>query len=183
MKKCKCGELVEDHVRFHWVTNQVGHYVGGGEEAPGKPDTSLPAHLARASVLWGDPPFRAPAPTTIPDRKLWKVQKEDDLRKNVCAYFEAAGFGVRDLEQGYRPETRGTRVAPGIADVYFTHHELRIRGWCELKRWDNEPRPDQLSFAKAELGAGGIYLLVYSVEQVSTWHRAVMARKGPHTWK
>lgn len=180
MKRCKCGELVDDHVRFHFAkpheenegTEAAGHYVTdpirdstNGDRPGFSVDESWPKHMVRASVFFGHPPYKAPPPGPVP-AKPWGLEAE--LRRGCVAFLQRVGFAVYDLEQGYRDDG-SSRVGEGIGDVYF--HGLGIRGWVECKRWDNKPSEAQRAFGLEELEAGGIYLLVYEVAQLVTWNQ------------
>lgn len=181
MKRCVCGELVEDWIRFHRPDprSDDGHYVeekGGGVSEvpagasrvppppePAKRRTKGGTRRARCAHLWGDDAHRAPEPG--PElSKPWP--KEAELRAAGNNVLELAGFAVYDLEQGFRKDG-STRVTTGIGDVFFVGHG--IRGWIEYKRWDNEPTPEQHVFADLVLRNGGTYLLVYEVAQLGTW--------------
>ena len=89
------------------------------------------------------------------------------------------GYRAYNLEQGHRPGAGHTRVGKGIPDVYF--HGLGVRGWVEFKRWDNDQTPEQEEFERHELEAGGIYLLVYELEQLVRWHEERPSRPGTAT--
>lgn len=184
MKICWCGVLVEDHVRFHWTSNEVGHYVDadrqletGGDLPPAEVSPKLPACVRRASRMWGHPPWQAPAVTRErAPAKPWG--SEDDLRADVLGAMAVRGFHVYDLEQGYREGRGGSRQTPGIGDAYFVHVSHSLEGWIETKLWDNEPSEAQYQFGTRVLEAGGIYLLVYEIAQVERWLDAVDPRTG-----
>ena len=184
MKECEvCGELLESHVRYHWLPDGDGHYVTRGSYAKAKSEEielaavspKLPACVRRASRWWGSPPQRAPAVSLErAPAKPWG--KEDDLRRAVIELLELRGFFVYDLEQGFRAD-ESSRQTPGIGDAYFVHigqPRLELQGWIETKRWDNEPSEDQYTFGSRVLEAGGIYLLVYELAQIERWLEGVL---------
>jgi hypothetical protein len=117
----------------------------------------------RLGHLWGEPPHRAPAPGPPPP-KPWGL--EEELRGAGNDLLKLVGFAVYDLEQGYRKDG-SSRQTLGIGDCFIAGHGLTA--WIEYKRWDNEPSPEQLAFADVVLSEGGIYLLVYELEQLVTW--------------
>lgn len=197
MKRCRCGELVESYARFHYArpheenvgTEAAGHYVHGPSlqeehtdtfdgsvwtrELPPRRDRK-PYNLRLLADLWGGAPQLAPSPGAAPpDPKLW--DPESTVRRLSIDFMESFGYSVADLEQGYRGDG-STRVQTGIGDAYFHGHDLR--GWIEFKRWDNRPSADQIAFARRELDAGGIYLLIYEPGQLLAWHQAVRTHQG-----
>jgi hypothetical protein len=176
MKYCICGEVVESHVTFHWLTTEEGHYVND-EKARAKENrdrleverngrAEWPVNLQRAGALFGSPPNRAPAFLAVPLKRLWTP--EDNLRRAGNAVMRDLGYAVYDLEQGYRKDG-SSRQTVGIGDCYFIGDV--VQGWIEYKRWDNEPSQAQYAFAREVLEAGGIYLLVYDTYQLATWHQ------------
>jgi hypothetical protein len=175
VKACSCGQLVEDHVRFHWTGPEHGHYVEeelqvaaaavpGGMLIP----ESWPKHLVFAASFFAGPPYMAPPPGEVPP-KPWG--KEATLRRLGLQFLKGQGYGVWDLEQGYRAESGGSRQGSGIGDAYVIRQD--VRAWIEFKRYDNEPSDAQVAFGTAVLDAGGIYLLIYEVDQLVRWHQAL----------
>ena len=173
MKKCSCGELVEDHVRFHWLAVDVGHYV---DDPPAKllpPEDVVvpedwPVRFKRSHDLWSSTGIhRAPFPLLpVPAKPGWRPE---EVLRGVCnEWLELQGFDVDDLEQGYR-EDGSSRVGLGIGDCFITGHG--VTAWIEYKRWDNEPSADQRAFGRRVLENGGIYLLVYELVQLEHWLR------------
>jgi len=172
VRQCSCGELLEDHVRFHWTGEGVGHYVDPeGEERTAAEaeldiaaDPSWTINLRRTIPFWGAAPHRAPPPGPRPP-KPWG--KEEDLRRGAIKYLKEVGFAVYDLEQGYR-EDGSSRVGEGIGDAYIQIPGLSA--WVEFKRWDNELSAKQRTFGTDELEAGGCYLVIYELGQLVEWN-------------
>lgn len=175
MKRCACGELVEDHVRFHWTSNDAGHYADDGKAssiagaattaAPAPPQG--PAEEARDVLHRGPPVPKVQAP-------IGGGTEHDLVLKPAMDLFETLGYQVWQLEQNRKGES--ARQTPGLADLFVAGHG--VTAWAECKRWDGKQKPTQRTFETAVLTNGGIYLLVYELAQISTWHRAVLARKG-----
>lgn len=181
MMPCRCGEEVDDWARFHFAppfeenagTEMAGHYVLGPsltsdpDERGSEPLEGWPPNLRRMAELgfFGDPPKRAPRPGPVPSRISWL--REDALRATCLDYLDTFGYEVHDFEQGYRSDG-SSRVSLGVGDAYIQGYG--IRAWIEFKRWDNELTADQQSFGSNELRSGGIYLVIYELSQLTSWH-------------
>jgi hypothetical protein len=179
MKKCACGAMVPDWMRFHRPTSDSddGHYVDDPSSVvvvdnPVRelPSDDWPVRFKRSGHLWGPAPHRCRPPTIPVPSKPWG--REDELRRSVLAFLELQGCWTYDLEQGHRAD-ESSRQTPGIGDAYFFDGHHGLQGWIETKRWDNEPSEDQRTFGERVLQSGGIYLLVYELGQVQDWWKAV----------
>lgn len=184
MKRCRCGGSVEDHARFHFQApyeEALGHYVDGPELTSdeeieeAREREEWPPNIRRMSAqgFFGDPPKRAPRPGLVPSKISWLP--EDALRAMCLDHLDTLGYETHDLEQGFRPDG-STRVSLGIGDAYIQGYG--IRAWIEFKRWDNELTPDQKTFGADELRNGGIYLVIYELDQLQRWHDSHSGRRS-----
>ena len=57
---------------------------------------------------------------------------EAQIQKEIVVFMKTLGFACWETSQGYRKERGGTRMTPGIPDLYFIGHGLGL--WCEVKR-------------------------------------------------
>lgn len=169
-----CGDPLEGlHVRFHYAKpytdpETLGHYVDGDVRDLLKP-VNEPESDEGGLGMTPAPPARPKLP------KGMKAPLEVDVRLDGISYMRIKGYKVYDMEQGYRPERGGPRVAVGFPDCYFHGHGLR--GFIEFKRADGQPArkkqsPEQKAFEREELANGGIYLLVEATAQLVSWHEA-----------
>ncbi len=57
---------------------------------------------------------------------------EKNVERDVTRLLELHGFTVYRLSQGYRAEPGGTRMTPGVPDLYAVHN---VKGalWVEVK--------------------------------------------------
>lgn len=179
------GELEGPWVRFHHdakpFTDPVvrGHYVDGFIRDLQAPFEDTRNDQARYGLQQQEEAKgMAPAPPERPKLpKGLKAPLEEDVRLDGIGLMRMFGYTVYDLEQGYRPERGGARVAVGFPDCYFQGHG--VRGFIEFKRPDGKPArhpdkhtPEQKAFEREELKNGGIYLLVEHTRQLKEWHEA-----------
>ena len=62
-----------------------------------------------------------------------KPPLERDIQRSVVQYLRACGWTVWITSQGYRKDPGGTRMSPGIPDLYAVH-EYHGAAWFEIKR-------------------------------------------------
>ena len=62
------------------------------------------------------------------------MKPEERISKDVQTLLrDTVGCYVASLEQGYRKERGGTRITPGIPDLWVCHPPTGIWTWAELK--------------------------------------------------
>lgn len=84
----------------------------------------------------------------LPRRSRRGPGPEAQLERRVIAVYEAAGFKVYRLSQGYRPEPGGTRQTPGIADLECWHPGRGILLKHEVKTPKGEQEHQRMLRAK-----------------------------------
>ena len=62
----------------------------------------------------------------------------------IVALLRLLGWSVYSLSQGYRKEKGGTRMTPGIPDLYAFHRHKRLTLWVEVKPPAEMRRLDRL---------------------------------------
>ena len=59
------------------------------------------------------------------------MKPEAQISKDVCEFLRTIGGTVYSTEQGYRKERGGTRMTPGIPDLFVAFPDAWT--WAELK--------------------------------------------------
>lgn len=68
-----------------------------------------------------------------PQRQNVKPPLEREIQKSIVQYLRASGWQVWQTSQGFRRDPGGTRMTPGIPDLYTIHPEHGAV-WLEVKR-------------------------------------------------
>lgn len=131
------------------------------------------ASWRKACPLCGTP---VPPP---PPPKRRRGQPEAVLSQKIQAYLTLAGYHVTTTEQGYRRSPGGTRMTPGIPDLYIRGHGFRE--WVELKTTKGRLRASQKEWADIEAANGGRVLVWRTLTDAQEWHEANMG--GLHALK
>lgn len=101
---------------------------------------------------------------TVPARKgevcpkcarPWKPVRRDEARisRSIRRILHDAGYDVTSTEQGYRRGPGGTRITPGVPDLYVRGHGVRF--WVEVKAPKGRLRESQVAWISREVTAGG----------------------------
>lgn len=64
---------------------------------------------------------------------LLEDASEDRHQRQMVALLSSLGWRVYTLSQGYRKEKGGTRMSPGIPDLYALHPSKQLTLWVEVK--------------------------------------------------
>lgn len=66
---------------------------------------------------------------TLAERK----QTEAEVQRDIIRLLVGLGWIVYSLSQGYRKEKGGTRMTPGLPDLYAFHPGKKLTLWVEVK--------------------------------------------------
>jgi hypothetical protein len=58
--------------------------------------------------------------------------KESEIQREIVDFLRTVGCSVWQTSQGYRKDPGGTRMTPGIPDI-FVMHESGAWTWAEIK--------------------------------------------------
>lgn len=72
---------------------------------------------------------------------------ERDTQKAIVKLFEAVGCIVYRTSQGYRRDSGGTRMTPGIPDLWVICPRRQVAWWFEVKRPSGKRTQAQVQFA------------------------------------
>ena len=70
--------------------------------------------------------------------------REGDIQRMIVILLRTLGWTVYSLSQGYRKEKGGTRMSPGIPDLYAFHKAKGLTLWVEVKTPKELARLDKL---------------------------------------
>src|SRR5512147_2896733 len=125
--------------RVGWVA--LGASVHRGRGMSGKRPTPTEAD-ARAMLA----EYRAQ-----PKRK--RGRPEAQIQAAIAKLLTVAGFAVYSTSQGYRAAPGGTRMTPGLPDLYAVHPRRGLAIWIECKAPGGKLRGAQERFIALHMGA------------------------------
>lgn len=96
-----------------------------------------------------------------------RQQPERAIQTAIMRLLTAHGFQVWSTSQGYRKERGGTRVTPGMPDLYAFHRGLAL--WVEVKAPGGTLRPAQEAFLREHAAYGDHAQCWSSVEGCQAW--------------
>lgn len=76
---------------------------------------------------------------------------ESEEQKAIVGLLTATGWQVYSLSQGYRKEKGGTRMSPGIADLFAFHPAKKLTLWVEVKPEKEKVRLEKLRTRKTPI--------------------------------
>ena len=91
---------------------------------------------------------------------------EAQIQREIVQHLLAWGFTACPTSQGYRSSPGGTRVHPGLPDLWVMGNGLGF--WCEVKRAKprGKLRPEQEVFRDQCLANGVGWLVAWDVRDV-----------------
>lgn len=101
---------------------------------------------------------------------LTRRAPEKAVEADVDRALLRMGFDVTRLSQ-----PRASGLTLGLPDRYASHAAWGLRIWIEIKAGKNKPSAHQLAWHARERAAGGIVLVVWSVEDLVRELRALGA--------
>lgn len=60
-------------------------------------------------------------------------RKETEVQRSIVRLLTGLGWVVYSTSQGYRKEAGGTRMTPGIPDLWCFHPQRKLTLWVEVK--------------------------------------------------
>ena len=60
-------------------------------------------------------------------------RREADIQRSIVRLLVGLGWVVYSTSQGYRKEAGGTRMTPGIPDLFCFHPQRKLSLWVEVK--------------------------------------------------
>lgn len=90
---------------------------------------------------------------------------ERTIQRQIVQALRAAGWAVWSTSQGYRSAPGGTRMAPGLPDLYC-RHPRRGAVWIEVKRPGGRVREAQAAFLAAHATGEPRALLAYGLDDI-----------------
>ena len=93
--------------------------------------------------------------------------KEAQISREIVKFLRTLGFAVYDTGQGYRKESGGTRITPGLADLIVIGHGLFT--FVEVKTQKGKLRPSQEVFRDECIQNGVPWQLWRDVRDAWDW--------------
>ena len=93
--------------------------------------------------------------------------KEAQISREIVGFLRTLGFAVYDTGQGYRKESGGTRITPGLADLIVIGHGLFT--FVEVKTAKGKLRPSQEAFRDECIQNGVPWQLWRDVREAWDW--------------
>ena len=94
-----------------------------------------------------------------------KPPLEREIQKQIVKYLRLKGWQVWQTSQGYRSAPGGTRMTPGLPDLYCLNEVRQWILWIEVKRPGGKLRPEQAIFRNLH-DQMGLVLVAYSLDDV-----------------
>lgn len=92
---------------------------------------------------------------------------EREISRDIQGLFRLVGFHVFSTEQGYRRDPGGTRMTPGIPDLWVMGHGMAL--WIEVKTPKGKLRDSQMAFRACCFANGVDYQLMRSIADAKEW--------------